>query len=362
MPSGASEGTTVAGFPVSDAFAMGPVLSPDGTHVVAGRWGMDGPAWFIGAIDGTTLAKLKDVDSQTWHEPAWSPSGAQIAFVKNSSNGPVLAVASKDGSGVKNIGPLPLQHADAGADSAFLSWSGDGKYIAVTQTEPSGELADSRVTIFEVANGNSTLIAKAGSASFSPKGATLAYVTLDAKGKPALVSRSAAGKVTTLRTIGGLTWAAWASPTLWSPDASRIAYLADWTHDIEAGWHSIRSGGGGEVKLTGTYVSPRGSWAPDSRHFAAGGYDRVAVVVGADGSAPVKLDVDALRISWAGPGVVVASGTDRIDAYDLTSGRYAATEFLAATSSGYVIGGGNIGVLVVVSVDSGEGTVSIHKP
>jgi Tol biopolymer transport system component len=323
---------------------------------------MDGPAWFVGPIDGSKLVQLKDVDGQSWHEPVWSPSGAQVAYVKNGPGGPVLAVAAKDGSGAKNVAPLPMQHADAGADSALLSWSGDGKYIAVTQTEPSGELADSIVTIFEVANGNSTQISKAGSAAFSPKGATLAYVTLDSKGKPALVTRTAGGKVTTLRTIGGLTWARWASPTLWSPDASRIAYLADWTHDLWPGWHSIRADGGGEVKLTDTYESPVGSWAPDSRHFAAGGYGRDGMVVGGDGSKPIRLEFAAPGISWAGPTVVVATASGRIDAFNLESGQYADTGFHSGNSSGYVVGAGNVGVFVIVDMDSGKGTVSVHKP
>lgn len=361
MPQEASDGVVVASFPVSDAYAMGPVLSPDRSHVVAGRWGMDGSAWFVGAIDGSKLAQLKDVDADYRHDPVWSPSGEQVAYVKRSSGGAVLALVSKDGTGVRTIAPLPVLPAHAGADGALLSWSGDGKSIAVTQSALAGELEDSVVTVFDVKSGNSTEISGAGNAAFAPTGWTLAYTTIDSSGKAVLVKQTDGGAVKTLHSLTGNTWALWTRPTLWSPDGTRIAYLTGWNADLDGAWYSIRADGTGNGRLSDTYSSPVGAWSPDSRHFAAAGYDRLPVVAAADGSQSTELDSAGSQISWASSGIVVVAGGGSMIAIELATDSYAVGG-ADGPSNNYVVGADNVGVLVVVDSHSREGNVSVHKP
>ena len=59
------------------------------------------------------------------HDPAWSPDGRKLAFVRlNASLGDPIYVVNADGSGLRNLTPKPV-----GA-SAAPAWSPDGRKIA----------------------------------------------------------------------------------------------------------------------------------------------------------------------------------------------------------------------------------------
>lgn len=172
------------------------------------------------AVDATGAAaptNLTDNSGIADSQPAWSPDGARIAFVRRTGNGrPDLFVMTAEGSGRTRITNTPVPERDP-------AWSPDGTRIAYSaRTSPAGPFR-----IF-VANADGTA--------------------------PVQLTGQAEGSADR-------------SPA-WSPDGTRIAFVSD----RDGGFpeiYTMNPDGSGEIRLTANvYVDGNPSWSPDGTHVA----------------------------------------------------------------------------------------------
>ena len=243
-------------------FAMHPGYASPGTDA--------SPSWLeIAGPDAPYGRELKiDVEGGA-DRPAWSPDGAQLAFVSTTATGASLWTAAADGTG-------PRQVATCASPCTFLdwpAWSPDGTKIAYTETDVAkgkSQPSASRIVVLNLAGGKQSVIADGGPdalpnrAAWSPDGARLVYdrVAVDASGRPTGSSLSivgADGKGDA--PIGGLT--ATAGEPDWSAD-DVIAFVDG------LNIATVPATGGAATKLTSLTAtsqqvnrSPR--WTPDGR-------------------------------------------------------------------------------------------------
>jgi TolB protein len=167
----------------------GPAWSPDGRRIafVNGFGGLkfiSGEEWIeVSAIslmnaDGSAVRQLTQLERPTSsedHEPVWSPSGKQIAFVRLNStakprNRQAIFVMNADGSGVRRVTPWSLNAGD------HPDWSPDGRRILFRST--TSDLYGPLYTVRPNGTGLKQLTSfKPGievlSASFSPDGRSI---------------------------------------------------------------------------------------------------------------------------------------------------------------------------------------------
>ena len=194
-----------------------PAVSPNGNLVAFRRVGL--PAYGIWTINANgTDARQVSTDPQNIAsndtDPAWSPDGSKIAFVRNGE----LHVMNADGSGrTVVVGPsFPFRLADpewspSGSEIAFSAnnqiWAvGAGGTPAPTQLNPS-------------APGNRS------GPSWSPNGAVIAYTRgpPGANGGIWTINRATAPNETPLL-VGAAIGEVW--ELAWSPDGTRSATSA----------------------------------------------------------------------------------------------------------------------------------------
>jgi Tol biopolymer transport system component len=101
-----------------------PAWSPDGTRIAFVRDGI----WVMHA-DGTQATVIRHVNGLTSDQPAWSPDGRQIAFIESAVCAPcsvglafAVNVMNADGSALRHV-------ADAASDDR-PAWSRDGQSLA----------------------------------------------------------------------------------------------------------------------------------------------------------------------------------------------------------------------------------------
>jgi len=78
----------------------------------------------MSAIGGSLLRVRPDVDSQIESDPAWSPDGTRIAFVRRSQTTSDVFLMNANGSGLVNLTNTPA------IPEVSPTWSPDGKMIA----------------------------------------------------------------------------------------------------------------------------------------------------------------------------------------------------------------------------------------
>ena len=202
---------------------------------------------------GRDVAPLGEGLEQPAAQPAWSPDGKQVAFVRFSwdDEPPELYIMDSDGS--------TLRHVATGFSSP--SWSADGERLAVT-----------------------------GRGSYY---AAVYTLSASAGGLPLRLADSAA------------------SPA-WSPDGAKIAYVSVAGSEYSAYTLRVMNADGSGVK-TITPVLPgieRPSWSPDGRRIAFSkctGMLCAMMVVDAEGTAPpVQLVTGAREPAWSPDGSRIA--------------------------------------------------------
>lgn len=199
--------------------------------------------------------------------PAWSPSGTRIAFVRGKD---VYAI-DPDGSGERKL------TTTARFSAGPLSWSPDSMRIAVPR---GGDIYSVRAD----GTGETRLTTSPhveDQPAWSPDGAKIAYVD-ESQASPgiAVVNADGTGATRLTKVLGD-------SSPAWSPDSKRIAFVRD-----QDGLWVMNADGSAQRRLLqrGLYASPQ--WAPDGSSIVVGDW------------------FDVGTTSWPDPGIRLVSPVD----------------------------------------------------
>ena len=216
--------------------------------VVFGRAGSSGQEPSLVAVDPAT--GLQQVLG-TGAEPAWSPDGGRLAFVRNGT----VYIARPDGTGATAVGT-----GDAPA------WSADGGRLVVSRSDGKARPGSSdgirQLYALGLADGSSVqltdLDVDATLPAWSPDGATIAFAT-----PTAVETIPAGGGTPAPLSVPGVTVKG--SPS-WSPDGRSLAFI-----DAAGQVWTSASDGSGARQITSTLSTSAGlrpAWSPDGRSIA----------------------------------------------------------------------------------------------
>jgi len=206
--------------------------------------------------DGTGLTKLPSVPGDT--DPAWSPDGSKIAFVRFREGGAGIWVMNADGTGLRRItdGGPDVDGTDLGP-----AWSPDGSRIAFAREGRPAKAATGNADIY-VVNADGTDVVRLTddpmmeyAPTWSPDGSRIAFAAYDLAtgGNPPSPLRLYVMKAdgTDMETLGpenveGLSW---------SPDGTELVFEA-----VEGGIYSVGADGSGLTRLSLGGSGP--TWSP----------------------------------------------------------------------------------------------------
>lgn len=276
-------------------------------------------------IDPATSATVKLTTSPGSGElqPAWSPEGERIVFVRRGAivGRPDLFVVTAAGGGRTRVTSTPLPERNP-------SWSPNGTRLVYAARTAPGEPFRIFVVRADGSGREQLTFQEAGfdaAPVWSPDGTRIAFVSNRAGGFPELYLMNADGtgvkRLTTNSLIDG-------NPS-WSPDGTRLVFercCENGTSDLVTIDVTTRS----EVNVTPSASSQEfdPSWSPDGTRIA---YDAFEVgqgnidiwVVNADGSNPVRLTEQAgpdLSPDWQPIPVCTVNGTPLADELTGTDG------------------------------------------
>ena len=182
--------------------------------------------------------------------PAWSPTGAQLAYVSFESRKPVIYVHDV------STGRRRLLANFRGSNSA-PAWSPDGRNLAVTLSRDGG----SQIYLISASGGEPRRLTQSQSIDtepvFSPDGASIYFVS-DRGGAPQIYRMPASGGNAQRVTFNG---SYNASPTV-SPDGRYLAYVSR-TGGYKL--HVMELASGNVTAVTDTAEDENPSFAPNSR-------------------------------------------------------------------------------------------------
>ncbi len=183
--------------------------------------------------------------------PAWSPTGAQLAYVSFESRKPVVYVHDI------SSGKRRLVANFKGSNSA-PAWSPDGRSLAVTLSRDGG----SQLYVIDAMGGEPKRLAQSPSIDteprFSPDGKTIYFVS-DRGGSPQIYRMAATGSSPERVTFTG---SYNISPAL-SPDGRWLAYISRVSGAFKL--HVMELASGAVSAITETSTDERPSFAPNSR-------------------------------------------------------------------------------------------------
>jgi hypothetical protein len=212
-------------------------------RIVFARAGGSGPEPSLVAVDPATGSQQVLGPGA---EPAFSPGGAKLAFVRNHT----VYVAAADGTGAVAVGA-----------GEFPAWSPDGGRLVVSRSD--GKAL--QLYVVGLADGSSVqltdLPVDATLPAWSPDGSTIAFAT-----PTTLETVPAVGGTPAPLTLPGATTNG--SGPSWSPDGRSLAFL-----DSGGEVWTAATDGSGARQLTYTVVPPDGvtarpSWSPDGGSIA----------------------------------------------------------------------------------------------
>lgn len=243
-----------------------PTWSPDAKriafqHDTEGGW-FSPVRLYVASADGTSVTKITD---ETALSPAWAPAGGRIVF----SDSTDLILVNDDGSGREVI--------VKGDGLGQPAWSPDGRFLAFVKGQSlESELGGALYIVRADGTGRRRLARgfEAGNPAWSPDGRSIAFDD----------TRNAYYGIWLVNTRGGKPRriVRGAGDPAWSPDGKRIAF----SRGLE-GIFAARPDGSGEQKLAITlppgWPGPDGiAWSPDGKRiaFASAGDVYVALVAG----------------------------------------------------------------------------------
>jgi len=315
---------TLLAFPMPDAAAQrGAWASENGLLVF--RSDRDGAAdVFTMDATGASPTSLTGRGGFADTQPAWSPDGSRIAYVRMNREGGRndLYVMNAHGGNRTRLTRTPVSERDP-------AWSADGSVIAyAAKTSPSGPFrifaveadGSSRVQLTTQGHGRADR-----SPSFSPDGTRIAFTSDRAGGFADLYVMDADGsdvrRLTSDSDLEG-------NPT-WSPDGTRVAVercCDGGTSDIYVVDVASRT----MTNLTATTTSWEfdPSWSPDGTTIAFSGFDAGdpnldVWTIGADGTSRTRLTThgaDDLAPDWQPVPVCTTRGTRAADQLAGTEG------------------------------------------
>jgi Tol biopolymer transport system component len=167
----------------SDAGANAyPAFSADGKRVAySARGASKGEAFhvFVRALPGGAPMQLTNGESSDIG-PAWSPDGARLAFLRIAEGRTEYISIPSDGGAERTVAEFGGAPADAGQPLPAVSWTRDGKSLAVVET---GEKQLPAIALVSLADGTVRRITQPPEGSegdstpvVSPDGNTLAFV------------------------------------------------------------------------------------------------------------------------------------------------------------------------------------------
>jgi len=228
-------GATATQITASEKAVSDPAWSPDGRRLAFVR---DEEIWVVEA-DGSRLTRVV-AKPGGGREPRWSPNGHRLAFVSRrrgwSQVWLIDAPVPRRGRPAREPRtPEPSVLTPAGIDIDAFRWSPDGERMAVMAQQRPDDLETSQISIVDVASGSSEVVAGQHShdagAQWLPDGSLL--YTTDADGWFQLVVRSPDGRDLMVLTddprehgepSGGSSFAFGLAPAP-SPDGARVAHV-----------------------------------------------------------------------------------------------------------------------------------------
>ena len=279
----------------------------------------DGPSGlFVIGADGTRLRRLtpSGLDVARYE---WAPDGSRIASLDRHG---ALRIVRPDGTG----GEL-LARSSPLRSPWFLSWSPDGKDIAVdardrgTPPPPRNSVLHLRIDVVSAGDGGSRRLPSgdAQDLDWSPRGDEIAY-------------GSGSGRERIIRTDGSKPRPFFPAPQrqglgmpTWSPDGTHVGFTGHVHHEGSGGsdWYDaiyVAGADGSNLRLLTdhAYNEYGFAWSPDGRWILYGRENREGIyLIGADGRKNHRLTRDSPRsvasgaLTWAPDGRSIAYATDR---------------------------------------------------
>ena len=214
----------------SDAGANAyPAFSADGKRVAySARGASKGAAFhvFVRALPGGAPLQLTNGESSDIG-PAWSPDGARLAFLRIAEGRTEYISIPSDGGAERKVAEFGGAPADTGQPLPAVSWTRDGKSLAVVET---GEKQLPAIALVSLADGAVRRITQPPEGSegdstpaVSPDGNTLAFVRgTGPDGADIYLCDLAGGSLRRLtfddRAIRGIAW---------TPDGQDVVYAAN---------------------------------------------------------------------------------------------------------------------------------------
>jgi TolB protein len=247
-------------------------------------------------IDPSTLAvtKLTTRSGAAELQPAWSPDGARIAYVRRGgiTGRADLWVMKASGRGRTRVTSTPVPERDP-------SWSPDGSQLAYAARTGPGEPFRIFVANADGSAPDQLTTQAAGSADrspvWSPDGSRIAFVSNRAGGFPELYLMFGDGSGVVRLTTNSLIDA---NPS-WSPDGTKLVFercCESGTSDL----FTIDVATRGEVNLTASTTRQEfdPTWSPDGTQIAFAAFEvgqgNIDIwVMNADGTAPMRLTQEA---------------------------------------------------------------------